>query len=236
MEAMDTPTDSSRGRRAERILDAAGELLLRWGYRRITIEDVARQAGIGKGTIYLHWKTRESLFRSVLMREDLSLIDELLAELRRDPRTALPHRMMRTAFLGVLRRPLLRALVLADEDVMGRLAQDQGTRPIEGALPDDAYPELLRRAGMAPPGLTSEESAYTLGAIVSGFFSRERDEQPRPERAERRADILAGAIRRVLEPGREVDPERLSELAEGVIRMLERVAAQIRGELAQAYE
>jgi AcrR family transcriptional regulator len=40
--------------RADRILDAAGDLLLRLGYRKVTIEDVAQRAGIGKGTVYLH--------------------------------------------------------------------------------------------------------------------------------------------------------------------------------------
>ena len=37
--------------RGERILDAAADLVLRWGYKRVTIEDVAKQAGIGKGTV-----------------------------------------------------------------------------------------------------------------------------------------------------------------------------------------
>ena len=41
--------------RAGRILDAAAELLLRWGYKRVSIEEIARHAGIGKGTVYLHF-------------------------------------------------------------------------------------------------------------------------------------------------------------------------------------
>ena len=40
--------------RADRILDTARELLLLWGYRRVTIDELARRAGVGKGTIYLH--------------------------------------------------------------------------------------------------------------------------------------------------------------------------------------
>ena len=36
----------SRSREA-RILDAAGELLLIFGYRRVTIDDVARRAEVG---------------------------------------------------------------------------------------------------------------------------------------------------------------------------------------------
>lgn len=50
--------------RADRILDAAASLLIRYRYRKVTDEDVARQAGIGKGTVYLHWRTKEKTVRS----------------------------------------------------------------------------------------------------------------------------------------------------------------------------
>ena len=50
---------SKRQVRAERILDAAATLVERWGYHKTTIDDIAKQAGVAKGTIYLHWKTRD---------------------------------------------------------------------------------------------------------------------------------------------------------------------------------
>lgn len=43
------------------ILDAVDGLLARFGYRKMTMEDVARQVGIGKGTIYLHFPSKEEL-------------------------------------------------------------------------------------------------------------------------------------------------------------------------------
>jgi AcrR family transcriptional regulator len=43
------------------ILDAVDELLARFGYKKMTMEDVARQVGIGKGTIYLHFPSKEEL-------------------------------------------------------------------------------------------------------------------------------------------------------------------------------
>ncbi len=79
------PHQESGGRlpRAERLLDVAADLLLRWGYRRITMDDIAAQAAIGKGTIYLHWKTREDLFRAVLHREAAATFADVLATIRR---------------------------------------------------------------------------------------------------------------------------------------------------------
>src|SRR5919197_6155848 len=60
-----------RQARAARILDVTAELLLRHGYRRVTVDDIARHADIGKGTVYLHWKTRDDLFKAVFEREVL---------------------------------------------------------------------------------------------------------------------------------------------------------------------
>jgi AcrR family transcriptional regulator len=43
------------------ILDAVDVLLAKFGYRKMTMDDVARQVGIGKGTIYLHFPGKEEL-------------------------------------------------------------------------------------------------------------------------------------------------------------------------------
>jgi AcrR family transcriptional regulator len=49
------------------------------------MDDVAAEAGIGKGTIYLHWKTREALFQAVLERDLAALIADLDTAVQRDP-------------------------------------------------------------------------------------------------------------------------------------------------------
>jgi AcrR family transcriptional regulator len=43
------------------ILDAVDALLARFGYKKMTMDDVAREVGIGKGTIYLHFPGKEEL-------------------------------------------------------------------------------------------------------------------------------------------------------------------------------
>jgi hypothetical protein len=43
---------ADRQDRANRVLDTARELLLSWGYRRVTIDELSRRAGVGKGTIF----------------------------------------------------------------------------------------------------------------------------------------------------------------------------------------
>ncbi len=77
---------SRRQERAERILDAASELIQRWGYNKTTIDDIAKQAGVAKGTIYLHWKTREDLFRALMNREEMLMAEDIRQRMAATPK------------------------------------------------------------------------------------------------------------------------------------------------------
>jgi AcrR family transcriptional regulator len=75
------------------ILDAVDSLLARYGYGKMTMEDVANQVGIGKGTIYLHFKSKEEVVLSHIdriaetvvqkLREQAALPDPVDRRLRR---------------------------------------------------------------------------------------------------------------------------------------------------------
>ena len=47
------------------ILTAALVLFGRYGYRRTSIDDLARETGIAKGTVYLYFSTKEEIFRAL---------------------------------------------------------------------------------------------------------------------------------------------------------------------------
>lgn len=49
----------------EAILAASITLFGRYGYRRTSMEEIAREAGIAKGTVYLYFATKEALFRAL---------------------------------------------------------------------------------------------------------------------------------------------------------------------------
>jgi AcrR family transcriptional regulator len=60
------------------ILDATDRLLARNGYKRMTMEDLAHEVGIGKGTIYLHFPSKEEVVLSHVDRIVERLKGELL--------------------------------------------------------------------------------------------------------------------------------------------------------------
>jgi AcrR family transcriptional regulator len=52
----------------EAILDATDQLLSRYGYKKMTIDDLAREVGIGKGSVYLHFASKEEIVLSHIDR------------------------------------------------------------------------------------------------------------------------------------------------------------------------
>jgi AcrR family transcriptional regulator len=62
----------------ERILDATERLLGRYGYQKTTIDDVAREAGIARRTIYLQFSSKEEMALSSIDR----IVDRLVERLR----------------------------------------------------------------------------------------------------------------------------------------------------------
>jgi AcrR family transcriptional regulator len=179
-------------------MDAAAELLLRWGYKRVTIDDVAAHVGIGKGTVYLHWRKREELFYAVIMREQANATAELIEALRKDPREALLHRLVRIKFLTLMRRPILKALVAADPDILGRLVNSADTADLGRlqGLVSSEYFQLLIEHGLIRPGLSVPELFYAVGAVTLGFFTGDAflEAFGGGPTLERKADLLESAV------------------------------------------
>lgn len=70
-----------RQQRREAIVAAGRELLLAHGYDAVGMLDIARAAGVAKGTLYLYFPTKEALFLELLSSEYTSCFDVLDAAL-----------------------------------------------------------------------------------------------------------------------------------------------------------
>jgi AcrR family transcriptional regulator len=76
------------------ILDATDRLLARYGYRKMTVEDIAREVGIGKGSVYLHFASKEEIVLSRVDRLVEQLKERLWAIARSDADAAIRLRLM----------------------------------------------------------------------------------------------------------------------------------------------
>jgi AcrR family transcriptional regulator len=225
---------AGRRERADAILDAAAELLRAHGYRRVSIDDVAAGASVGKGTIYLHWRTREALFWAVLQRETLQLLERLIEDLAADPGLALPQRLISRIFVELDGRPLVRALLMSNKEVLGALTADESVAAAQREMtgqPD--YLQLLRDEGLLRPELSVEAGGHVLNCVIQGFFAG-AEAADRPPVATQ-AELLAFVLSRSLSADEPPTPGQLSALRRSVIELFTAITDVQRRQLQQAY-
>ncbi|MFE7503824.1 TetR/AcrR family transcriptional regulator [Promicromonospora sp. NPDC057488] len=100
--------------RAEAILAAARELLLRGGGQDATVDAVAARAGVGKGTVFLYWPTKTRLHDAVVRLEIAALLASLADELRSGVTRLSVGHVVRREIAAVLEVPSLAPQVPGD--------------------------------------------------------------------------------------------------------------------------
>jgi AcrR family transcriptional regulator len=91
------------------------ELFGRYGYRDVSIEDVTRAAGVGTGSFYTYFPSKEAFYEEILdllEKEGIAEVDRMLAALS-SPLNKLKA-LYRFATLGMRRSPILRGFVTGD--------------------------------------------------------------------------------------------------------------------------
>ncbi len=151
--------DSIRNR--EKLLEAAAEIFSAGG-PDASLEAVAKTAGVGIGTLYRHFPTRESLFQAVYAREvdELVTLAETFCAESNDPVAALRRWMHASVRMVATKRGMLTALAPSTDGSAEFFAErsarlrkavaDLMRRGIDaGRLRSDVPPEEVMRAFLA---------------------------------------------------------------------------------------
>jgi AcrR family transcriptional regulator len=196
------PQIDERTLREERILDAAATLLARWGYRKTTIDDVAREAGVGKGTIYLHWKDKNDLFRAAIWREQQRYSEETMRRIAADPQGGLLHRITIHGMLAALSNPLMTTILSGNSDIFNGFLDAYDQSFLNQLLGDtDMYIVELQNAELIRKDIPAPVITYLLTALKFGIInSPGLISQGRVPDMEGLTEVLSDLIRRWLEP------------------------------------
>ncbi|GCE09775.1 TetR/AcrR family transcriptional regulator [Dictyobacter aurantiacus] len=227
MEHSSGPGESQKNvERAQRILDVAAELLLRWGYKRVTIDDIARHAGVGKGTIYLHWKTRDSLFETVILREMIIIYRAVMQRIYADPLEILPHRMLPASLLITEERPIIKALLTRDIETAGKLIQNNAHGEIRNREEQTIreYFSLLYQHGLTAVDSNQPEHLYALEMLTTSFTMLDPYIVSGQQLSiEQKAGVLARIIRQTFEPPTPPALAVVQEIAPAIIQLFEQL-------------
>jgi len=157
---MDDHTDQIRKPRAdavrnrERVLEAA-KAVFNAGGPEASLEAVAKRAGVGIGTLYRHFPTREALFEAVYRRE-VEQLSELAEQLKnaKDPVAALRRWLHSGVEFVATKKGMMAALALAVQSgsELHAFSFDRLTKAI-GSLLDRAVAAGGMRADISPEDL-----------------------------------------------------------------------------------
>jgi AcrR family transcriptional regulator len=161
----ETPID--RADKRDRILDAAQSLFVRYGVKRTSIDDVARKAGIAKGTVYLSFESKAALFAAIadrLCATTFADVQEVIGET-----TPLNGRLVGVLdrYIGATHRLIVQsphiAELTASKEALSIAAFDSLDRQIRIVL--DA---LLSEAGIIDEGAADMFLAAGRGMLHTG--------------------------------------------------------------------
>ncbi|HEY0753130.1 MAG TPA: helix-turn-helix domain-containing protein [Ktedonobacteraceae bacterium] len=223
---------AKREQRADKILDAAAELMLRWGYSKTTLDDIVQLTGVAKGTIYLHWKTREDLFLALIRREYMRLIKDIQQRVASDPEGGTAHGIAKHSMLATMKNPLIKAILLQDSELLNAwMRKEYASATLAQQIAQSlALFELFRAHGAIREDIDIRKQVYMLDAITMGFLVLDRympDDFKYSD--EEVTEMMAETVRRTFEPARspdaQADEKTKQELANSFIASLERILA-----------
>ncbi|HUP27698.1 MAG TPA: TetR/AcrR family transcriptional regulator [Chloroflexia bacterium] len=196
------PQSAAHRERAEHILDTAATLLVRWGFRKTTVDDVARAAGVAKGTIYVHWKDKNELFRAALMRAQQQANAEVRQRIAADPEGGLPHRLWTHGMLAALANPLTAAVLKGQTDLFHGLRGAFEPTTVQQMLGDyEAYIVQLQEAGLIRADLPVSTITFVTSALKIGIINTpDLFGAGQTPSLEELTEAISDLIRRWLEP------------------------------------
>ncbi len=103
----------------ECILSAATRLFARFGFKKTSVDQIAKDAGVAKGTVYLAADTKEDLFYQAVHREVRAYTAEIAKLI--DPRKPADVMLAETTLAGIQyleERPLVRDLIFGNHQIL----------------------------------------------------------------------------------------------------------------------
>jgi AcrR family transcriptional regulator len=158
--------------RPDEVLDAALTLFIERGFAATRVEDIAAQAGLSKGAVYLYFPSKEAILEGLVKRAVLPVADSALGMLQNyagDPRLVITAALKMVA--GRLADPKLIAiprLLMREMINFPELAQMYRREVIDRVVPAI---ETLVRNGMRDGYFRPLDAELTLRSIIGPIIA-----------------------------------------------------------------
>lgn len=193
---------SDQDERQQQILDAAAAVIIRVGYNKTTMSDIAEEAGASRGTVYLYFQGKEELFEALLYREYLQYAQTWLQHMEADPNGGTIGAFYRATFHAVNSHPLVAAMLRRDRRVVGNYLRKRDnlfTQMLSG-VNTLAYFQALQAAGAIRQDIDAAVIEHIIemlsyGQLTIGDFKPPDQFPPYNAVMEALADMMDRALR-----------------------------------------
>jgi AcrR family transcriptional regulator len=116
-----------------KLLDKAEELFWKYGYTSVSVDRIAKEAGISKMTIYKHFHSKEELFIEVLMNNTDRHINKLMEKINEKDHTIEKIETMYSYMLEINSQlsPVFVKEIMDRINIMGKLVAYKEQRTLE---------------------------------------------------------------------------------------------------------
>jgi AcrR family transcriptional regulator len=168
------------------ILVEAARAFARFGFKKASIDDIAREAGVGKGTVYLAADSKEDLFYQVLHREMRAWQAECARIIDpRVPASELLSKLLTTSMVYVEKHPLVVDLLLGET---AKTLPNWADRLDELKAIGRANVTEVLRIGIRQKAFRAELEVETVASLLQDFqlaaFKPPGSQKTRPKLAE----------------------------------------------------
>jgi AcrR family transcriptional regulator len=159
--------------REQRILDAARDLIVHYGYDKTPVSDIAEAAGVSKGAIYLHFSSKTALFEALLQREVNNYMADWLARIEADPNGGTIGGVYKHILGAINANPFMQAMFKQDRRVLGKHIKtaDQMFDAAQAVRARALFVQKMQEANVVRPDVDPYITAYLMTTFVSGVMA-----------------------------------------------------------------
>ena len=156
------------------ILEAARSRFLHYGYKKTTIDEIAADANVGKGTVYLHFSSKEDILLTLAreVKRNITAQMEAISSSLATPEDKV-RRMMLASIISVYdaAKTFTHGAELVEEILRPKLMQcGHAEREAQIALVAGALAEGVRRGEFSVPGGDVHQSAKQVMLATIAFY------------------------------------------------------------------
>lgn len=159
---------------AQRILDSAKELFSARGFSEVSVDDVARDAGVTRGAVYHHYRNKVALFGEVVARLQADVARTVVAAAENaDPQPLEQLRAGSHAFLDAITNGAAMRILLIDAPAVTGW---QEWRRLDAENSATHLREALREAGVAEEILDASTAQLSGAMNEAALWTAQHDD------------------------------------------------------------